>query len=216
MRRVIYLALLVFILQSVSQAQSDIWVELNAGVSSVSESNSANSILRYWDGGWKVGGAVSYVVSQDIQLVASVGYSRLRYSGKGPTLAIPDVVGFRMSITGDASHIYEASIGTRLFMSHCFVKPFISIRGGIQYTRVGEIRITTWMEQNPQNTLTTRVYSSSGTSFSKPFAFVGFGVGAPINSSVNVLLEGAFTLTFDGLQPYYLISSIFATLQLNL
>ncbi len=211
MRRVIYLALLVFILQSVSQAQSDIWVELSAGFSSVSESNSANSILRYWDGGWKVGGAVSYVVSQDIQLVASVCYSRLRYSGKEPALAIPDVVGFRISITGDASHIYEASIGTRLFMSHRFVKSFISIRGGIQYTRVGEIRITTRWER-----LTTYVYRPSGTSFPKPFAFVGFGVGVPINSSVNVLLEGAFTLTFDGLQPYYLISSIFATLQLNL
>jgi hypothetical protein len=210
MRRATYLALFVFILQNVSHTQSDIRIETSAGLSLISESN---SVLPYWNNGWKVSGSASYVVSQNIQLLASVGYSRYGYSGHGPALAIPRVVGFRRDVTGDASHIYEASVGTRLFMSDHFVKPFISVRGGIQSTQVGEIRITEWMEQNPQNTLTTYVYQSSGTTFSKPFASIGFGVDVPIGSTSNILFEGMFAQTFDGAQLYY---PIFVTLQIEL
>lgn len=193
------------ILKDVSQAQSNIRIELSAGLSLISESN---SVLPYWNNGWKVGGSISYVVSQDIQLLASMSYSRFEYSGRGPNLVSPHVLGFRRDIAGDASHIYEASVGVRL-LSDRFVKPFISVRVGILYTQVGEIRITEWMEQNPQNKF-TYVYRSSGIGFSKPFASTGFGVDVPIGSKLNILLEGMFTVTFDLAQVYY---PICATLQ---
>lgn len=218
------------ILKDVSQAQSNIRIELSAGLSLISESN---SVLPYWNNGWKVGGSISYAVSQNIQLLAGVGYSRFEYSGQdetppwdryiqpgysrfeysggGPNLAVPLALGFRRDIAGDASHIYEASVGVRL-LSDRFVKPFISVRVGILYTQVGEIRITEWMEQNPQNKF-TYVYRSSGIGFSKPFASTGFGVDVPIGSKLNILLEGMFTVTFDLAQLYY---PICATLQLEL
>lgn len=196
------------ILKDVSQAQSNIRIEISAGLSLISGLNLA---LPYWKDGWRVGGSISYAVSQNIQLLAGVGYSRFEYSGQGPNLVVPLVLGFRRDIAGDASHIYEASVGVRL-LSDRFVKPFISVRVGILYTQVGEIRITEWMEQNPQNKF-TYVYHSSGVGFSKPFASTGFGVDVPIGSKFNILLEGMFTVTFDLAQLYY---PICATLQFGL
>jgi len=207
MKRTICLAALIFFLQNFSYTQSDIRVELNAGLSLLSK---LNTVLPYWDNGWKIGIGVLYVVSQNVQLSANAGYNRFGYSGQGPTLATPRIVGFRREMTGEKSNIYEISLGTRLFISRGFVQPFISIRGGIQSTQVGEIRIMEWMEQNPQNTLTHYVYKSSGINFSKPFASIGFGVDVPINSSFNLLLEGIFARSFDGAQLYY---PVFASLQ---
>jgi hypothetical protein len=191
------------------ERKSDIRVELGVGFSLISD---FNTFLPYWKNGLGVGGSISYVVSQDIQLLASLSYSRFEYSGRGPTLAIPRVVGFRRDITGDASHIYEASVGVRLVRSGYFIKPFISIRSGIQLTQVGKILVTTWQEQEPQNKF-TYVYWSSGKTFSKAFASVGLGVEVPVSSRFNILLEGMFSSTFDLSQQY---CPIFATLQFEL
>lgn len=202
------------------ERKSDIRVELGVGFSLISD---FNTFLPYWKNGWGVGGSISYVVSQDIQILASLSYSRFEYngrepfiiefldSGQGPTLAIPRVVGFRRDITGDASHIYEASVGVRLVRSGYFIKPFISIRSGIQLTQVGKILITTWWEQEPQNKF-TYVYRSSGKTFLKSFTSVGLGVDVPVSSRFNILLEGMFSLTFDLSQQY---CPIFATLQIK-
>ena len=210
MKRLIYLTALISVFQSVSHAQSNVQVDVNAGLSLIDNSNRVSS---FWDSGWRIGGGLIFVVSRNVQLSAEVNYSHFGYSGNGPSLAEPRVIGFRREITGEASTVYQASVGTRLSMSHYSARPFLAIRGGIQSTQVGEIRATEWNDQNPPGTLTTYVYQPSEKSSANPFASIGFGVAFLINSSVSLSVEGALSQTFDGGQLMY---PLFTTMQFSL
>jgi hypothetical protein len=200
-KKLIFIFLFFILFKDLSFAQNSVGVEFGLGPSIVSPSN---SILPYWDRGIKITGGISYDILQDVQIFTNLRYARLRFTGY-PTVIL-HVVGYYIRATGNASKVYEALLGVRFITPRHFIRPFISISGGIQSVYVGEIFVTrgfkTELRQEPEITYLVEL---TGKTKHSEFVCISYGLLVSLHPSIKLLIDGSFSQSFDLKRPFYQI-----------
>ena len=143
-----------------------------------------------------IGGSLSHSLNSQIDIAMNVSYSHYPYRGGNLQLIAPQVVGYRMSVSGTPTSIIEASVSARFTSSRPFIKPFLSLTTGLYQINIGEIIISSWHEKSPQN-VSYSIYNGSGKSITKVFAALGAGISIPLNSNIRLTVEGRYSQTFD-------------------
>jgi hypothetical protein len=186
-KKSIFIFLFFILFKDLSFAQNSVGVEFGLGPSIVLQSN---SILPYWDRGIKITGGISYDILQDVQIFTNLRYARLRFTGY-PTV-------------GNASKVYESLLGVRFITPRYFIRPFISISGGIQSVYVGEIFVThgfkTKLRQEPE---ITYLVESTGKTKHSEFVCISYGLLVSLHPSIKLLIDGSFSQSFDLKRPFY-------------
>jgi hypothetical protein len=199
-KKLIFIFLFFILFKDLSFAQNSVGVEFGLGPSIVLPSN---SILPYWDRGIKITGGISYDILQDVQIFTNLRYARFRYIGGYP-LILPAVYGIYARATGNASKVYEALLGVRFITPRYFVRPFVSISGGIQSVYVGEIFVTrgfkTELRQEPE---ITYLVESTGKTKHREFVCISYGLLVSLHPSIKLLIDGSFSQSFDLKRPFY-------------
>ncbi len=183
-------------------------VEASSGITIM---ESSQSLLSHWNNGWTAGMGVGYPLSASCEIGASLFYHRFPF-GNNLSLAFPAVWGFRWRVDGKATNMYEAAVEVRFTLPTSFLRPFLSVRGGVCATTVGQVLVTTWMETSPQNT-SSSVYRGTGESLTRGFGGAGLGFRMPLYSNLQFGVEGRCTAAFDGSYTFW---PVLGTIQLLL
>ena len=160
----------------------------------------AEDVFDNWDDGWMIGAGLSYAVIPEMQIVVNGSYHRFPFDGSEfRSRPRPCIVGYRRIIEGDHTAMYEVSAGIRLPLSDARYSGLLSLRGGVQFYRIGEARWTSWIEPYSDQVHTdqahTHVFDNTGISDTKGFMSIGLGFKFPLNRHFSVRIESAFTLT---------------------
>jgi len=190
---VIFIAAILLFLPSSLYAQKGLRYELHTGMAFIVPTR---SVLSNWDDGWTLGFGVAYQIYPNIQIVPSVSYQQFRYTGQNLQLVFPHIAGLRWSAAGKPSQAYETSFALRFIAPGKFIKPFIFFKGGAYFITIGEILITTWFQDHPQD-MYRSLYRGSGTSITKGLISLGYGINIPINSALAIQFETGYAQTFD-------------------
>jgi len=182
------------LLQGAALAQKNLRYELQGGMAFVVPSR---SVFSNWDDGWILGFTMPFHIHSNIQIVPGVFCQRFRYVGGKLSFVSPGIVGFKRSVTGKPSTIYESVLALRLISSGKRIKNFLSFSGGMYFMQVGELLNKTWVEPNWQN-VSAVVYSGTGSAASKGFFSFGYGLNIPFHSAMAFQIEGKLAGTFDG------------------
>ncbi|MFQ5822953.1 MAG: hypothetical protein ACE5JB_02755 [bacterium] len=170
--------------------------KLNYEISSGYISNLTNkNVLGNWDHGWLFGFVISYSLTPSIKLLANVSYQNLSYVGGNININYPDDEGFRTNIEGESTNVTELSLATRFVNNDNFIKPYLTLRGGLFITDIGKILVEDWWEDNPGKKYIT-IYPGSGMLVKEGFASLGFGVIIPLTLNINLILESRLVSTF--------------------
>jgi len=147
-----------------------------------------NTKLPYWENGYVINFTFDYKLSEKIALSFSSSYQRHFFNETLVNLAVPAVAGYRYSISGENSSVFDFFIDGKLYMSDSRIKPYLGIGTGLLLINQGKVEITNWMEGNPNKS--TSLYSNTDKNYS--LALINFGVGLEIELIDN------FQLVFDG------------------
>ncbi|MGH7449814.1 MAG: hypothetical protein ACRENG_00560 [bacterium] len=204
MKSILFVAALLFLQGSV-EAQSKLRCEVHGGLAF---GIPTRNVFTNWENGWVFGLCLPVQINPNIQIVPSASYQRFRYTGQNPQLAFPAITGLRWKVEGERANLYETSLAMRFIAPGKFIKPFLALQGGAYFIEVGEIRVITWVQHNPQSA-SSYIYRGTGKSMTKGFYALGYGLNIPFNSGVAIQLEGRFTGTFDGNESFaYIISAV--------
>jgi hypothetical protein len=186
-------------------AQHNFRLELLAGASL---NNQSTGVFSNWGNGWTVGAGASYPLRESLDLDLNATYAHYPYRGGNVQIAVPQIVGFRLNLSGQPSSILEASLAIRFTTLGSPINPFFSLRAGLYRISLGEIQVSSWLDSNPQN-ISQSTYSGSGVSDNKGFAALGVGFSVPLGTRIRLNFEGRLTQTFDSKEKFIpLLSSL--------
>ena len=162
--------------------------------------------LPYWENGYLINFTSDYNLTERIALFFSSSYQRQIFNEHLVSFAIPAVVGYRYSISGENSSVFDFSVGGKLYMSNSRIKPYLGVGAGLLLINQGKVEITNWMEGNPDKS--TSLFADTDKNFS--LAEMNFGVGLEIElvNNFQLGLEGKLISCFDGPSYFPLTASI--------
>ena len=155
-------------------------------------------VLDNWRNGWRLEIVPMYFITPSIRIFASGAYSRFPYAGDNVP-GNPDPFNFRMDVQGEASSIYEFSVGTRLGTFDLPVNPFFSIRVGAYITNPGGISIT-WTRITVAPGYLKVNHVDPNTSITRMFGSASMGFMVGLSDQWKVSVEAGYSATFDGRQ----------------
>ena len=204
MKRIILIVLFLslFLVNNVS-AQNNFSFSLGGGYVS---SSLDKTKLPYWENGYLINLSSDYKITDKIALFFSSSYQQHYFNENLVSLVVPAVVGYRYSLSGESSSIFDFSIGGKLYMTDTRIKPYLSIGTGLLLINQGKVEITNWMEGNPNKS--TSLYSNTDNNFS--LAHISFGLGLEIEliDIFQLVLDGKLINSFGGPSYYPLTASI--------
>ncbi|MFQ5677505.1 MAG: hypothetical protein ACE5G1_16570 [bacterium] len=151
------------------------------------------TLLSNWDDGWMLGAGISYKLTSSVAIVTSTSFQRYRYQGGFLNLNFPDE-GYR-KINGGSTNRFELSLGARLISNKNTVKFYITLRGGFLLTEIGQIKITSWNDNEPDKKFVS-VRDGTGRMISESSLALGFGLIIPVGSDLNLIFENKFVNSF--------------------
>lgn len=132
MKRIFFVVLSLFVAISFS-VKAQIHFEIGAGYLNTLNNN---DIFLHTDGGWQIGGAVFYEISEALELKTSLLYQSRFFDSNSFSFVVPAVVGVSIpTVTGgDNLNSLGIAIGGRLkTKSDKIVKPVLGVDVGINY-----------------------------------------------------------------------------------
>ena len=154
-------------------------------------------VLNNWHDGWMISPVITYEIRPTIELCGIFSFHHFYFDGNNLEFAVPELEGLRVKTDGQSTNIYETSIGFRFIASpNSKVQPFISVRSGLYFMDIGKVNVTYLLNSQPYSEFE---YHGTGTTVTKMFSAVGIGVSVPVNSYLQISVEGQFTMTFDGI-----------------
>ena len=162
--------------------------------------------LPYWENGYLINFSSEYKLTENIALFFSSSYQRHIFNEHLVSFAVPAVVGYRYSISGENSSVFDFSVGGKLYMSSSRIKPYLGVGTGLLLINQGKVEITNWMEGNPNKS--TSLFANTNKNYS--LAEMNFGVGLEIEliNNLHLGLEGKLISCLDGPSYFPLIASI--------
>ncbi len=198
----IILFLSLFLIESAS-AQSNISFSFGGGYvfSAIDKTK-----LPYWENGYLINFSSEYKLTEKIALIFSSSYQRHIFNEHLVSFAVPAVVGYRYSISGENSSVFDFSVGGKLYMSSSRIRPYLGVGAGLLLINQGKVEITNWMEGNPNKS--TSLFANTDKNFS--LAEMNFGVGLEIEliNNFQLGLEGKLVHGFGGPLYFPLTASI--------
>lgn len=196
------------ILTSNGFAQSKWNAEINGGWNFVLSSG----IFSNWGSGWNAGVGASCQVNSNLQLAATAAYHYFPYQGGNVQVCFPMVLGLNTEIEGDDSYSIESSVSARFNGLASFLGPYVALRVGLQYIKIGRISIVSQYDSDPDS-YSNVAYKGTDIQKIQPFGFIGGGFTVPVSSDWRIKLESGFAGTLDGEQIFI---PILSTIQFNL
>ncbi len=194
--------LTLYLIENVS-AQSNISFSFGGGyVSSAIDKTK----LPYWENGYLINFSSEYKLTEKIALFFSSSYQRHIFNENLVSFAVPAVVGYRYSISGENSSVFDFSVGGKLYMSSSKIKPYLGIGAGLLLINQGKVEITSWMEGNPNKS--TSLYSNTDNNFSLAQINIEIGLEIELINNLQLGLEGKLISCLDGPSYFPLIASI--------
>lgn len=182
-----------FLIENVS-AQSNLGLSIGGGYIS---STLDKTKLPYWENGYLISFSSDYKITNNISLFFSLSYQKLFFTNKKlVSLVVPAFVGYRYSISGENSSVFDFSIGGKSYMSDSRIKPYLTIGLGLLLINQGKIEHTHWILGSHDKSAS--LYSNSDKNFS--VAQINFGVGLEMGfiDNFHLVLEGKMINSFGG------------------
>lgn len=195
----IVLFLLMVISSNVIRAQNRFRIELLGGSSLNLKYNSG--LFSNWGNGYLVGGGVVYQLFPSFELAVDVAYHGYPYIGGNLDLVVPDWLGWEQSTSGSRSNILEFSAVFKNTPKKFLFYPVFSFRLGVFRTHIGDIIVSEWDAQTPENVSHLK-YHGSGINQTNGFAALGLGFNIPLYENSRLILESRITQTFDLKQTF--------------
>jgi hypothetical protein len=208
-RRTLLTVVAIFTLSQLLYGQDNLRLNVVGGASFNSLST---AVFSNWGDGWTLGGGLAYPIAPLIELSLNMAYSRYPYQGDNLQLVFPAIAGLRWSVLGEPSSMIEGSIVARASANASYICPYLSLAAGLHRLSLGDIIVSEWFDSNPQNVSRAK-YTGSGTSTTKGFAAFGAGFLVPLDSSLQLGLEGRVNQSFDSKVRFVLL---LATVQIGL
>ena len=196
MIRIILFVSILFLLliQSIS-AQNNFSVTLSGGYL---HSAFDKAKLPYWENGFIVSVLSDYRLSNNLSVFISGSYQQHFFNQNLVTVAVPAVVGYRYSISGENSSVLKFSIGSKLYtISDSRVKPYLGFGIGVLFIDQGRVEITDWMEGSSDRN--TNLYADTDRNFNLSQVNFRLGVEIEVIRGLNLVIDGKFVQSFDGL-----------------
>lgn len=194
--------LLFFFFENVS-AQNNFSFSLGGGYVS---SSLDKTKLPYWENGYLINFSSDYKLTDKIALFFSSSFQQQYFNENLVSLVVPAVVGYRYSISGENSSVFDFSIGGKLYMTDARIKPYLGIGTGLLLINQGKVEITSWMEDNPNKS--TSLYSNTDNNFSLAQINIGVGFEIGVIDNFQVVLDGKMVHGFGGPLYFPLTASI--------
>lgn len=188
--------LLILLLVPINEAcaQEKFHVSVNAGYTFPIGGGSDYSNLK---GGKNLGLNFSYTFLQPIEIMVNVGYSYIPTTNYYSYWAIPYYQAnrlFKESTVYSPSNVnpdfYQASFGIRVINPLAKIKPFLVVLTGLYFMSKDK---TGYFSSG--NAATQSVYEK--------FYGVGFGFILPLNTQLDLTIEGRYESTFTGSQSFF-------------
>lgn|SRR5690554_421228 len=162
--------------------------------------------LPYWENGYLINFSSDYKITDKISLFFSTSYQKHIFNENLVNLVVPAVVGYRYSIGGENSTVFDFSIGSRLYMTNARIKPYLGVGIGLLIINQGKVEITNWMEGNPNKS--TSLYSNTDKNYNLAQVNLSFGIEIEIINNLQLVLDGKFVNGFGGPSYFPLTTSI--------
>ncbi|MEJ5351198.1 MAG: outer membrane beta-barrel protein [Melioribacteraceae bacterium] len=191
-----------FLIENLS-AQNNFSLSLGGGyVSSAIDKTK----LPYWENGYLINFSSYYNLTDKIALFFSSSFQQHYFNENFVNLVVPAVAGYRYSISGKNSSVFDFTVGGKLYMTYTKIKPYLGIGTGLLLINQGKVEITNWMEGNPNKS--TSLYSDTDKNFS--LAQINFGIGLEIEliDNFQLVLDGKLINSFGGPSYFPLTASI--------
>ena len=204
MKRIILILsiLLLFFIQSIS-AQSKISFSLGGGyISSAIDKTK----LPYWENGYLISFSSDYKILDKIALFVSTSYQKHFFNENLLTITVPQVVGYRYSVTGENSSVIELSAGGKFYVSNSRIKPYLGIGVGALFIEQGKVEITNWMEGSSNKS--TGLYANTGKNYTLAQFNFGSGLETQLIDNFQIVLDGKLISSFGGPSYFPLTASI--------
>lgn len=196
MKKVILFVSILFLLliQSIS-AQNNFSVTLSGGYlhSAIDKAK-----LPYWENGFIVSLHSDYILSDNFSVFILGSYQQHFFNQNLVTFAVPAVVGYRSSVSGDNSSVFELSVGTKLFtLNDSRIRPYLGLGIGMLFINQGRVAITNWMEGSADRN--TNLFANTDQNFNVAQINFGLGIEIEVVNNLNLVIDGKFVQSFDGL-----------------
>ena len=196
MKRMILLVSILFLvlMQSIS-AQNNFSISIGGGYlySAIDKAK-----LPYWENGFVVSLHSDYKLSDNFSVFILGSYQQHFFNQNLVTFAVPAVVGYKFSVSGDNSSVFDFSVGTKLFaLNNSRIRPYLGLGIGILFIDQGRVEITEWMVGSAERN--TNLFANTDQNFNMAQLNFGLGVEIEVFSSLNLLIDGKFVQSFDGL-----------------
>jgi len=96
-------------------SQSKINISLGGGYL---VSPNASKKLQYWNDGYSINLSAEYLWKESISISLNTSYQNHFFDGSLVHLVVPCVEGFRISVEGENSNVYDVSIKGKAYASH--------------------------------------------------------------------------------------------------
>ena len=193
-------------------AQSRLSLEIFGGRTYLSENRRT---LPSWEDGWTVGLGIAYPILPGFTLIANQSFSNFLFTqppqpsyllmaqprvSKTSTLNLDGP--FR--IHGDNSQMYRTSLGTQFTTTKTPVRVSLSLETGVSVVDLGFIAYErVYRSGEPVFMANPSPYKHEGPTYTTGFGSIGFGIFAPLNSSVGLKLEGKWLDTWNNGDSYF-------------
>jgi hypothetical protein len=195
----IFLFMFIVANTNIIRAQNTFRIELFGGSSL--NLNHDTRLFSNWGNGYIMGGGVVYQLFPSFDLAMDIAYHRYPYKGGYLELITPDILGWEQSVSGSGSNILECSLAFRNSPDKSRFSPVFSLRLGVFRTHIGEIIISEWYNQTPQNIIYQK-YNNTGIIQTNIFAALGLGFSIPLKENSRAIIESRITQTFDLKQTF--------------
>lgn len=196
MKKTILFASILFLLliQNIS-AQNNLSVSFGAGYL---HSAQDKSNLPYWENGFIVNLNSDYRLSDNFSVFILASYQQHFFNQNLVAFAVPRVVDYRFSVSGDNSSVFEFSVGTKLFpLNQSRIRPYLGLGIGMLFIDQGRVEITDWMEGSTDRN--TNLFANTDQNFNVVQFNFGLGVELEVFSILSLIIDGKFVQSFDGL-----------------
>jgi len=195
-----FIVIIIFILFSFAQ---NIHAQINIGLSfggGFFSSSLNNTKLPYWEDGYLISMSGDYNITEDISLFFNSTYQQHYFKEELVTLAVPDIYGYRYSINGENSSVFDLSIGSKFYVNTSRIKPYLSAGVGVLLINQGKVEISHWIEGETQKN--TNLFANTNKNYNLARYNFGFGIEYEIVNNLNLILDSKLIYSING--PSYI------------
>jgi len=170
-----------------------------------------------WDDGWTVGLGISYAILPGFLLTANESFSNFLFTPRTiyPLMMMAQRRASERGVTsifgpigvhGDNTQMNRTAIGVRITSTQTSVRPFLSLETGFTELHVGKIQ-EEWPRNPGEIPNPGHENGPVGSTLTNGFGSIGFGIFAPLNTSISLIVESKWFDTWNNGSSYFPVTA---------